>query len=388
MRPKKSCRKKKKSDMLSEVTLHLFMLSRGIGINLNLLEINLVNTVILDVGLFYVLGDVLGNLLNDRLRAILSELFQRKERYLTSFYKLVRAGKVVSFSCVESWRIVYGESVLRMAAKAKILATSQLLKEFRPHVKAVSPGLRKLVENGPVFGLTPGALVPSQEASSPTGELLEDFTLPSYGNLVGLDPIRKREKVRRLTELARRQAEGMPAYEVFAMRVESKQILLKEYCTYVSDKFDTAFLERKLTCDKWSYVAEVTSDQELLNQATKLSRCHLAPWRRFVRPEWSLSVASTVGTKRIYWVVENLQFSDTFWEVLGPSRRARWHRLESLGLQPKTLVEVVSISNSPPQTSRSPADTGVAFFLGDGRVYKYFSGRLLSIVVSALSRCS
>jgi hypothetical protein len=111
------------------------MVSRGIGINLNLLEINLVNTLILDVGLFYVLGDVLGGLLNDRLRVLLSELFQRKEKYLTSFYKLVRAGKVVSFSCVESWRIVYGESVMRMAAKTKILATLQLLEEFKPHVK-------------------------------------------------------------------------------------------------------------------------------------------------------------------------------------------------------------------------------------------------------------
>merc|ERR1712086_1189273 len=164
-------KKKKKSDMLSEVTLHLFMVSRGIGINLNLLEINLVNTLILDVGLFYVLGDVLGGLLNDRLKALLSELFQRKERYLVSFYKLVRAGKVVSFSCVESWRIVYGESVIRMAIKAKILATSQLLKEFQPHVKTVSPGLKRFMNSVPVWAYDSATVM---KKSYPAGDGLID----------------------------------------------------------------------------------------------------------------------------------------------------------------------------------------------------------------------
>jgi hypothetical protein len=158
------------------------MMSRGIGINLNLLEINLVNTLILDVGLFYVLGDVLGGLLNDRLRALLSELFQRKERYLTSFYKLVRAGKVVSFSCVESWRIVYGESVMRMAAKTKILATSQLLKEFKPHVKTVSPILKSFVSSLPVCSL-------DQAGTIRRGSYPQEYDRETISDITGLGPL-------------------------------------------------------------------------------------------------------------------------------------------------------------------------------------------------------
>lgn len=403
--------------MLSEVTLHLFMVSRGIGINLNLLEINLVNTVILDVGLFYVLGDVLGNLLNDRLRTILSGLFQRKERYLTSFYKLIRTGKVVSFSCVESWRIVYGESVMRMAAKAKILATSQLLKEFRPHIKAASPCLKKLVENFPAYATgnsrahdSVGMVSPSFEAEalrdtlkrsiengiSDEKQFLRDYYrlyrvkfyfeevlecpsiklkaspinplvrygeqclegLPSpYGNLVGLGPIRKREKAYRLTELARLQAVGMPAYKVLAMHADAKRGLLKEYSTYISDKFDTAFLERKLTRNAWPY---------------SLPSWHSsAPWRRFVRPEWSLSVASTLkAANRVYWVCGERQVTSA--------------------TAPVTMRVIrPAVSNTPEPLPRACFhETLVAFFLGDGRVYEYFSGRLLSIVVSALSRCA
>jgi len=412
--------------MLSEVTLHLFMVSRGIGINLNLLEINLVNTLILDVGLFYVLGDVLGGLLNDRLKALLSELFQRKERYLVSFYKLVRAGKVVSFSCVESWRIVYGESVIRMAIKAKILATSQLLKEFQPHVKTVSPGLKRFMNSVPVWAYDSATVM---KKSYPAGDgLIDDESevlgfgplspytfgslfinlghgghrtalslpyikfdakvLPGFGPLYANKYPQTQDECRYvLRKLACRQVEGMPAYRVAAMSDDSKQLFTKEYRNYLSKKYDRCFITRyhSATSEALGFQERLPGDidslvKEAMVPVFDLQRHMISHWKRFLRPEWAMSVVSAGGTccARIH---------------LCPSIRSE----KEESLLPKDCprdIEASFVWLAAPRPwggeIRHPGiyrKTRVHFSLEDGQVHKYFSGRMLSLVVSSLSRC-
>ena len=351
--------------MLSEVTLHLFMVSRGIGINLNLLETNLVNTIILDVGLFYILGDVLEDLLNNRLRTILSELFQRKERHLTSYYKLVRAGKVVSFSCVESWRVVYSKSTERMAIKAKVLATSQLLKEFHPHIKAASPRLKKLVEGCPVWAIT--SYTESSLPHIPSVGMVE----PPYGaSYLGISRGYRKRVVsgtdrnailRHLTKLACRQVKGMPSYKIRALSPDSKKWLLEEYCDYVSKRYGANFYYKR----------------------GALLKTKAAAWRRFVQPEWALSVksntwGSTCGfldsQSPLPWRPENPPRESIIWRNI-----PGWH-----GANP--VVSVSRVRVPYPSGNIFTEETFLGFFLGDGRVDKYFSGRMLSLVVSSLSQ--
>lgn len=439
--------------MLSEVTLHLFMMSRGIGINLNLLEINLVNTLILDVGLFYVLGDVLGGLLNDRLRALLSELFQRKERYLTSFYKLVRAGKVVSFSCVESWRIVYGESVMRMAAKTKILATSQLLKEFKPHVKTVSPILKTFISSLPVCSLDQagtvrrgsypqehdretisditglGPLSPYSfgeqfikvsQGGPRTGIIVPGTSLPPYltfietenipdyrGNVFRLPEVRplficgcgtsaSTQIVRGfsrklilycLTKSAEHQVEQMPAYKVVAMTDDSKRALKKEYCSYMAKKYDRSFLQMVVgTTMSFRDIVDRTPLEDRIREAfyamALIRRTLFCPWRRFIRPEWAMSIVANGSTElaEIFPVTVAHPSSTSGAPLAGEGDRD----LTVLFTWPQS-VRYFGGDRFPSQLLRY---TPTHFFLKDGRVHKYFSGRMLSLVVSSLSQFS
>jgi hypothetical protein len=140
----------KKIIIMSDITLNVFILARGIGLNLDLLESNLINLLILDIGLFYVLGDVLEGLLNARLGGILSELFRRKEKCSRSFRMASRAGKFVSLYRSDTWQTVYGESVEQMATKAKILAAKELFSNLPPYPKKLSPSLKKFLTTVPI----------------------------------------------------------------------------------------------------------------------------------------------------------------------------------------------------------------------------------------------
>ena len=141
----------KKRIIMSDITLNVFILARSIGLNLDLLESNLINLLILDIGLFYVLGDILEGLLNTRLRRILSELFRRKKKCSRSFRMTSRAGKFVSLHRSDTWQTVYGKSVKQMATKAKILAAKELFSNLPPYPKKLSPSLKKFLTTVPII---------------------------------------------------------------------------------------------------------------------------------------------------------------------------------------------------------------------------------------------
>lgn len=147
--------------------------SSQIGLSLNPLETNLVNLLVLDVCLFYVLGDIVGGALNEQLGGILSELFQRKEKCSKSFRKATRAGRFVAFwhhlwlcadpgSSPENSDGVLGEvspasrtpfvrRLYMVAQEAKILATREILKELPLYPKTMSPSLRRFLLKAPRF---------------------------------------------------------------------------------------------------------------------------------------------------------------------------------------------------------------------------------------------
>jgi hypothetical protein len=142
---------------------------------LNPLETNLVNLLVLDACLFYVLGDIVRGTLDEQLGGVLSELFQRKEKYSKSFRRATRAGKFVAFwnnflsePCLAAVQAYVAGGKLEdhgpttfclrlnlVAQRANILATRELLEKLPLYPKALSPSLKRFLARVPIVSWKP-----------------------------------------------------------------------------------------------------------------------------------------------------------------------------------------------------------------------------------------
>jgi hypothetical protein len=171
------------------------------------------------------------------------------------------------------------------------------------------------------------------------------------------------------------------------MSDDAKRTFTKEYGIYLRKKYDNAFLNRAIaTARIFTDITDRSSVDSRVKEAFYAvgltGRLILSPWKRFLRPEWAMSVVSAGGTccAKIIPVPIAARPSSTF---DAPLAEEGVKDLTALFTWPQ-IERSFGGELIPSQMLRY---NETHFFLEDGRVHKYFSGRMLSLVVSSLSRC-